>query len=85
MSKFTVTGTIVDVQPVEHFETFKKRNFTIQTEGDYPTFITLQLYKDNVDKNPVSEALKVTASCNVKGYKGKTGYFNILDCWKVEI
>ena len=33
MSKFTVTGTIVDVQPVEHFETFKKRNFTIQTEA----------------------------------------------------
>jgi len=85
MNNYQVTGKIIDIQPVQHFETFRKQNFTIQLETEYPTFVTLQLFRDNIDKNPISEGLKVTASFNIKGFKGKNGYFNILECWRVEI
>ena len=85
---FNITGTVIEVQPVQEFETFKVQEFTIQTEGEYPQFVTLKLMNKNLDKYSVLalEGTKITCHFNIKGFKSKTGnYYNSLDCWKVEL
>lgn len=85
---FNITGTVAEINPVQEFETFKVQEFTIQTEGDFPTFVTLKLMNKNLDKysNNLIEGMKITCHFNIKGYKAKNGsYYNNLDCWKIDI
>lgn len=85
MNNFQIEGKIVEIKDIEYYETYKKRIFTIQTLDKYPTYVTLQLFKDRADENLDNVFDRnVTCHFNIKGYKGKTGYFNVLDCWKIE-
>lgn len=71
-------------------EKFKKKEFIIETEDQYPQFILIQLTQDRVDLiNMFEVGDKVTVSINLRGRawenpQGETKYFNTVEAWRIE-
>lgn len=68
-------------------EKFKKRGFVVETKGDYPQKIMLELQQDNVDKlDNVKLNADVLCKIDIRGREwtnpqGEVKYFNTLVCW----
>lgn len=71
-------------------EKFKKKEFIIETEDQYPQFISIQLTQDRVDLiNMFEVGDVVTVSINLRGRawenpQGETKYFNTVEAWRIE-
>jgi hypothetical protein len=71
---------------------FQKREFVIDTGGEYPQDILFQLQQNNCDKlDKFNVGDEVDVSYNPRGKsggwtnpQGETKYFNTLECWKIE-
>ncbi len=92
---FEIEGKLIEkFDTVEISETFKKREFVIETSNEangsiYTENIKFQLVQNNVEKldySNVNDMIKV--KFNLRGRKwekdGKTNYFNSLDAWFIE-
>ena len=84
-----IIEVIKDTQVIS--ETFKKREFVINTGGDYPELIQLEMIQDkcaNLDNNQLGQLVDV--SFKLKGRKwtnpqGVDKYFNTLQAWMVKV
>lgn len=71
-------------------EKFKKREFIVETEDQYPQLISIQLTQDRVDLiNLFEVGDAVTVSINLRGRawenpQGETKYFNTVEAWRIE-
>ena len=78
-------GTIKHIFETQEFDSgFKKREFVVTTDGDYPQDIKFEVIKDKVDiLDKYSEGQRVDVSFDIRGneYNGK--YYNNLQAWKV--
>lgn len=82
---------IVQIGEVKEFANdFKVVEFVVETNDQYPQFITLQCIKEKADNllkfNKVGDV--VDCSINLRGRKwvnpeGETKYFNSIEAWKV--
>jgi len=68
---------------------FKKRNFIVVTEEQYPQEIQLQMVQGNVsllDNFQLDSMVKITFDIKGKPWTkdGKTSYFVTLQAWKIE-
>lgn len=85
-----ITGTLKVKGSTEQVsEKFKKREFVITTEGEYPQHISLQLVQDKtslLDAYKVGDLLLCHINLRGKMYEkdGKTKYFNSIEAWKIE-
>ena len=62
---------------------WQKREFVIETPGQYPKKICLQLFGDKVNECPnVGEEVKVSFDAESREWNGK--WFTQLNAWKVE-
>lgn len=62
---------------------FQKREFVIETAGQYPKKVCLQLFGDKVNECPnVGEEVKVSFDAESREWNGK--WFTQLNAWKVE-
>lgn len=62
---------------------FQKRDFVIETAGQYPKKVCLQLFGDKVNDCPnVGEEVKVSFDPESREWNGK--WFTQLNAWKVE-
>ena len=76
---------------VQVSEKFKKREFVITTDGQYPQDVIFQLSKDNcalLDNINVGD--EVTVHYNLRGREwinpqGEAKYFNTLEAWKIDV
>lgn len=88
----TITGTLHLKKATETVGTsnFQKREFVINTGGDYPQHVILQLTKDNCAKlDHIKVGQTITVHYNVRGREwtspqGEIKYFNTLEAWKVD-
>lgn len=63
--------------------TWQKRNFVIETAGQYPKKVCLQLFGDKVNDCPnVGEEVKVSFDAESREWNGR--WFTQLNAWKVE-
>ena len=83
-------GTIKVIKEVEQIsEKFKKREFVITTDGQYPQLISFQLAQDKCDLiNDYKVGDQIEVSFNLRGREwindsGTSKYFNTLDAWKI--
>jgi len=71
-------------------DSFKKRDFVIETEGEYPQMVKFELKQIKVDKiDPFKEGQEITVHFNVSGRlwlnkENKEIYFVSLDAWRIE-
>jgi hypothetical protein len=70
--------------------TFKKREFVVTTEEQYPQDIIMEFTQDKCSLlDGVSQGDEVTAHINLRGREwinpqGVAQYFNTIQCWKIE-
>ena len=78
-------GTIKHIFETQEFDSgFKKREFVVTTDGDYPQDIKFEVIKDKVEiLDKYTEGQRVDVSFDIRGneYNGK--YYNNLQAWKV--
>lgn len=73
-----------------HGESFRKQEFVIETEGEYPQTIKMQAVQDKIEKiEKLTMGGIYNFHFNLRGRKwispeGKTVYFNTIDVWRVE-
>ena len=82
---------IISVGELKEFSNdFKVVEFVVETNEQYPQFVTLQCVKEKAENllkfNKVGDV--VDCSINIKGRKwispeGETKYFNSIEAWKV--
>ena len=86
-----IKGKIKLIKPEQVIsDKFKKREFVVTTEGEYPQHVALELTQDKcglIDKYQVGQ--DVTVSINVRGREwtspqGEVKYFNTLQAWRIE-
>jgi hypothetical protein len=62
---------------------YQKREFVIETAGQYPKKVCMQLFGDKVNECPnVGEEVKVSFDAESREWNGK--WFTQLNAWKVE-
>lgn len=67
---------------------FRVREFVIETKGQYPQKVSLQLVKDNVlkiDNYNLGDDIEVKFNINGREWSkdGQTRYFNTLQAWDI--
>lgn len=86
-----LTGTIKSIMPTTDVSlSFKKREFVIETNEQYPQIILLEFVQDKcglLDSYEVFDKVKV--SINIRGREwvnndGQTKYFNTIQAWRIE-
>lgn len=83
-----IQGKCIAVLPIESGTSAKgnawqKRNFVIETAGQYPKKVCLQLFGDKVNDCPnVGEEVKVSFDINSREYNGR--WYTQLDAYAVE-
>jgi len=87
---YQVEGKLIYIgETIVISDSFKKREFVIQTEGEYPQLLSFELQQDNVSKLDTNkEGDNVTVKFNLRGRKwtnreGDDKYFNTLVCWSL--
>ncbi len=88
--KYQATGTLINVSDEQQVsEKFRKRDFVIKTDGEYPQELQFQLTQDRtsaLDSLPVGS--NVTVHFNLRGRPwekdGNVRWFNSLEAWKIE-
>lgn len=81
-----ITGKLHKVFDTEQkTESFKAREFVIETQGEYPQFVKFQLTQDRCDlieNYKEGDSLKVHFDLRGREWQGK--YFTNLNAWKIE-
>lgn len=87
-----IQGTIKEIFQEQTFGSngFRKREFVVTTEEQYPQHIIIEMVQDKCDLlNNFSVGSKVDVSLNLRGREwvnpqGETKYFNSIQGWKIE-
>mgnify|MGYP003655985566 CR=1 FL=1 len=70
---------------------FRKREFVLTTDGDYPQTVLLELVQDKCDLlDQFKQGSEIVASVNINGRKwtnpeGVDKYFNSIQAWRLEL
>lgn len=85
-----ITGTIKIIKNTQTItDAFKKREFVVETHGEYPQPILIEMVQDKCDLlNKFGVGQDVTVSINIRGREwtnpqGEVKYFNSLQGWKI--
>ncbi len=86
MSDLKVQGRLCEVFPEQAVtDSFRSRNFVIETDGQYPQFVQFQLVQDRcgiVDSHRIGHL--VTVHFDLRGKKWQGKYITNLNAWKIE-
>jgi hypothetical protein len=81
-----LSGTLEAKYDTKEFASgFKKREFVINTGGDYPQTIKIEAHKDNITKlDGISVGSDITCAININGRLWEGNYYNNIVAWKIE-
>lgn len=86
-----ITGTVKKIGEVQSItDTFKKREFIITTEEQYPQVLSIEFVQDKTQiLDGFKEGERVKVNINLRGREwtnseGETKYFNTLQGWRIE-
>lgn len=82
-----IQGKIKVIMDAQTFESgFKKREFVITTQEQYPQDIKFEVYKDKcslLDSLKIDQEVEVSFNLRGNEYQGK--YFVNINAWKIEL
>lgn len=85
--QYKITGTLHHVSDIQEFPSgFAKREFVVDTGGQYPQKIKLELFKEKCSLiENAKNGQEITAHFNIRGdeYNGK--WYNNLLAWRIEL
>lgn len=81
-----LTGKLHKVFEIEQkTESFKARDFVVETPGEYPQFVKFQLTQDKctaIEKH--NEGDEITVHFDLRGKEWQGKYFTNLNAWKID-
>ena len=79
-------GTLEAKYDTKEFSSgFKKREFVVNTGGDYPQTVKLEAHKDNIKKlDGISVGDFIKCSININGRLWEGTYYNNIVAWKID-
>ncbi len=80
-----IKGTLEAKFETKEFKSgFKKREFVVNTGGDYPQSIKMEVVKDNIDKlDTISVGSEVTCKIDIRGRLYEGNYYNNILAWAI--
>ena len=81
-----ITGRLHKVFDIEQkTDSFKAREFVIETPGEYPQFVKFQLTQDRCNTiEKFNEGDEITVHFDLRGREWQDKYFTNLNAWKIE-
>lgn len=83
-----IQGKIVQVLPLQSGEgrngPWKKQEFVIETEGQYPKKICISMWGDRIDDAVIQEGNEVTASIDIESREYNGRWYTDVKAWKLE-
>lgn len=88
MNELKITGLVSQVLPLESGESkagnaWKKQTFILETSGEYPRKVPIQLWGEAVDKHPVEVGQSITASINIEGREFNGRWYVDVRAWNI--
>jgi len=89
MSELKVRGVVTEILPEEvgvsvAGKDWKKQEFVIETEGQYPKNICFTLFGDKTDLlSTISHGMTVDVSFNVESREHNGRWFHNINAWKI--
>lgn len=81
-----IKGTLEAIFETKEFKSgFKKREFVIDTGGDYPQSIKMEVVKDNIDKlDTLPIGSDVECKIDIRGRLYEGNYYNNILAWAID-
>jgi len=79
-----VTDVLVEVTGEGRNGTWRKQEFVLETQGDYPKKVCIVQWGDAIDKSNVQPGDLVTAHIGIQSREYKGRWFTEVQAWKVE-
>jgi len=83
-----IQGKIIKILALQSGESarggWKKQEFIIETEGQYPKKICISLWGDKVDQNKLQEGEMITASINIESREYNERWYTEIKAWKIQ-
>ena len=88
MNNLEITGTIIQIQPLQEGTSksgnaWKKQDCVLETDAQYPRKICFNLFGDNVDKFPVQVGQKVTVSIDLESREFNGRWYTDVRAWNI--
>ena len=82
-----INGTLEAIFDTKEFKSgFKKREFVINTGGEYPQSIKMEVVKDNIDKlGTIKIGTDITCKIDIRGRLDEGNYYNNILAWAVSV
>ena len=80
-----IKGTLEAIFETKEFKSgFKKREFVINTGGDYPQSIKMEVVKDNINKlDAMAVGTPVECKIDIRGRLYEGNYYNNILAWSI--
>ena len=83
-----ISGKIIAVLPLQSGQgkngTWRSQDFVIETEGQYPKKVCINLFNDRIDKFPVAVNDIVTVSFDLESREYNGRWYNTIRAWNVK-
>jgi hypothetical protein len=83
-----ITGTVQQVLDEQSGEgrngPWRKQEFILETEGNYPKSVCLVVWGDNIDQFGIQMGERVTASIDIQSREYNGRWYTDVKAWKVE-
>lgn len=82
-----INGTLEAIFDTKEFKSgFKKREFVVNTGGDYPQSIKMEVVKDNIDKlGTIKVGAEVICKIDIRGRLYEGNYYNNILAWAINV
>jgi hypothetical protein len=83
-----ISGVVIQLLPLQSGQgksgTWKKQEFILETPGQYPKKVCMNLWGDKVDEIKIAVGDKITASINVESREYNGRWYTDVRAWKVQ-
>jgi len=83
-----VKGKVIDILEEQSGKgkngPWKKRDFILETVGEYPRKICITQWGDQIEKNPVTKDETITAFIDIQSREYKGNWYTDVKAWKIE-
>ncbi|MEX0719467.1 MAG: DUF3127 domain-containing protein [Balneolaceae bacterium] len=83
-----ITGKVTKVLPEQSGTgkngEWRKRDFILETAGQYPKQVCITEWGDNIDQNSVQEGESITAHIDIQSREYNEKWYTDVKAWKIE-
>ena len=83
-----ISGVVINLLPLQSGQgkngTWKKQEFILETPGQYPKKVCMNLWGEKVDEIKISVGDKITASINIESREYNGRWYTDVRAWKVQ-